>query len=68
VIGLSPSLAYCAIFSIMSSDVDLHICICMRVTDSVIDCICVRAAPPRLRRPSFQGVRFRDTFTSDFVE
>jgi len=32
VIGLSSPLVYCAIFSIMSSDVvDLHICICMRV-------------------------------------
>jgi len=32
VIGLSPPLAYCAIFSVMSSDVvDFHICICMCV-------------------------------------
>jgi len=33
VIGLSPPLAYCAIFSVISSHVvDLHICICMRVS------------------------------------
>jgi len=33
VIDLSPPFAYCAIFSVMSSDVvDVHICICMRAS------------------------------------
>jgi len=50
VIGLSPPLAYCAIFSVMSSEVvDLHICICMRVSSYqllIVPVCCAVAAEP----------------------
>jgi len=47
VIGLSPPLTYCAIFSVMSSYViDLNMCICMRVYSyrSLIVPVCCAAA------------------------
>jgi len=53
VIGLWPPLAYCTIFSVMSSDVvDLHICICMFVSSYqllIVPVCCAAAAKPRSR-------------------